>query len=285
MMIKPIYEFLLWENCRNHCSFCFQQEKNQLTDKEKYNSMIAVKCFLDNDQRYIKNSHILLVGGELFDSPSIFNELKQFLLYVLDKQLNDDIDLLYINTNLIYKNIDCLMWFLSKIEQLQLFDRLKFTTSYDVAGRFANDKVKQLMLKNLNIITNQYSQLRVVVNTMLSKQLCEAILDDEYDLHSFMTRHNCDVNLTPYIIRDLSLAPTRNLVFKALLKVQKQDPAYIERYVNNFDLPQPKELYQYRNGQLVYCSCLNNNCGHSENFTLYSSQHSCFICDLKSIFK
>lgn len=283
-MIKPIYEFLMWENCRNKCSFCFQQEKNQLSDQEKLESMYAVKCFLEYDQRYIKNSHVLLVGGELFDSPSIFSKLKQFLAYIINKQLDQIIDLLYINTNLIYKNIDCLFWFLSEIEKNQLFDRLKFTTSYDIAGRFANDKVRQLMLSNLDLLSQEFPQIKIVVNSMLSRQLCEAILSDEYDLHSFMRRHHCAVNLTPYIIYDQSLAPTRDLVFKALLKVQQQDPEYIDAYVKNFDLLQKKELYQYKNGQLNYVSCPSNPCGHSENFTRYSNQGTCFVCDLKSIF-
>lgn len=283
-MIKPIYEFLMWENCRNHCSFCFQQEKNQLLDQEKLESMYAVKCFLEYDQRYIKNSHVLLVGGELFDSPTIFSKLKQFLTYIISKQLDQTIDLLYINTNLIYKNTDCLLWFLSEIEKNQLFDRLKFTTSYDIAGRFANEKVKQLMLSNLSLLTEKFPQIKIVVNSMLSKHLCEAILNDAYHLNKFMQTYHCAVNLTPYIIYDQSLAPTRDLVFKALLKIQQQDPAYIEAYVKNFDLPQKKELYQYKKGQLKYVSCQYNECCHSENFTRYSNQGSCFICDLKSIF-
>lgn len=283
-MIKPIYEFLMWENCRNHCSFCFQQEKNQLSDHEKLESMYSVKCFLEYDQRYIKNSHVLLVGGELFDSPTIFPELKQFLNYIISKQLDQTIDLLYINTNLIYKNIDCLMWFLSKIDKHHLFDRLKFTTSYDIAGRFANKKVEQLMLSNLDLISKKFPQIKIVVNSMLSRQMCEAILNDAYNLQDFVRMHHCAVNLTPYIVYDQDLAASRDLVFKALLKIQQQDPEYIDAYVKNFDLPQKKELYQYKKGQLNYVSCPSNHCGHSENFTRYSIQSTCFVCDLKNIF-
>jgi L-lysine 2,3-aminomutase len=30
MSCKPIYEFLLWDNCNNNCKFCFQRELPRL---------------------------------------------------------------------------------------------------------------------------------------------------------------------------------------------------------------------------------------------------------------
>lgn len=283
-MIKPIFEFLMWENCRNKCSFCFQQEKNQLTDIQKTESMLAVKRFIKYDDRFIKGSHVLLVGGELFDSPSIFTPLANFLSFIVDKMNDGTIDLLYVNTNLIYKNMDCLYSLLDLIDQHRLFDRLKFTTSYDLAGRFASPKTKFLMLSNLDALSTKYPDIKIVVNSMLSKQMCEAILSGEYKLDSFMKMHHCDVNLIPYIVYDKELAPTRELVFKALMVADKQCPGYLKRYIANFDLPQAKELYQYRDGRLNYVTCPNNACGHSENFVRYSDKGTCFICDLKRLF-
>ena len=282
-MIKPIFEFLMWENCRNKCKFCFQQDKNQLTDEQKIQSMEAVKWFLDCDPRYIKGSHVLLVGGELFDSPSIFAPLSSFLSFVVDKMRDNNIDLLYVNTNLIYKDMTGLYSLLDLINKYQLFDRLKFTTSYDIAGRFV-DKTKWLMLSNLDALSTRYPQIKIVVNSMLSKQLCQAILSGQYKLDSFRELHHCDVNLIPYIIYDKELAPTRELVFKALMEADRQVVGYLKRYIANFDLPQPKELYQYRDGKLNYVTCPNNPCGHSENFVRYSDKGSCFICDLKRLF-
>ena len=283
-MIKPIFEFLMWENCRNKCSFCFQQEKNQLTDIQKTESMLAVKRFIKYDDRFIKGSHVLLVGGELFDSPSIFTPLANFLSFIVDKMNDGTIDLLYINTNLIYKNMDGLYYLLDLIDQYKLFDRLKFTTSYDLAGRFASPKTKFLMLSNLDALSTKYPDIKIVVNSMLSKQMCEAILSGEYKLDSFMKMHHCDVNLIPYIVYDKELAPTRELVFKALMVADRQCPGYLKRYIANFDLPQAKELYQYRDGRLNYVTCPNNACGHSENFVRYSDKGTCFICDLKRLF-
>ena len=148
--IKPVFEFLLWANCSNNCKFCFQ--KQQLRDgiitkhstEDKVKTMDNVLSFLDSDE-YIKGSHVLLVGGEIFDDPTVFAELDSFLIKIADKMVCNDIDLLYINTNLIYKKLDCVINFLSEIEKHGLFDRLKFTTSYDIDGRFT-EKTEKLML-------------------------------------------------------------------------------------------------------------------------------------------
>ena len=274
----------MWENCRNHCSFCFQQDKNQLTDEQKLDSINAVKWFIDCDPRYIKGSHVLLVGGELFDSPSIFASINNLSQFIVEKLVDNTIDLLYLNTNLIYKNMDGLYYLLDLIEQHKLFNRLKFTTSYDLAGRFASSKTKFLMLSNLDALSTRYPDIKIVVNTMLSRQFCTAILSSEYNLASFMEVHHCDVNLIPYIIYDQALTPTRQQVFSALLEADKQVPGYLKRYIENFDLPQAKELYQYRSGKLNYVTCPNNACGHSENFVRYSTNGTCFICDLKELF-
>ena len=77
--IKPIFEFLLWDNCRNDCKFCFQKQSNNLlTDEQKALSINKAIDFLQSD-KYVAGSHVLLIGGEIFDSPKIFDRL--FLLF------------------------------------------------------------------------------------------------------------------------------------------------------------------------------------------------------------
>lgn len=284
-MIKPIYEFLLWENCRNNCSFCFQQQKNQLTDNQKIESANQVLQFLQSD-RFTKGSHVLLVGGEIFDSPSIFIQLCDFLDKIVDKMICGDIDLLYINTNLIYKRLDSVFHLLTTIQKHNLFDRLKFTTSFDLAGRFANQTLQQLMLDNLKTIKQKFPNCNIVVNTMLTKQTCQAINNHSFSVKTFMQTYDCDVNLIPYIVYCQHLAAERKDIFKALLTVDHEMPGYIDRYVRNFDLPQDKLLYQYdkQTNSYNFVSSDHLSCGHSENFTRYSTNGTCFICDLKEMF-
>lgn len=284
-MIKPVYEFLLWENCRNNCKFCFQTNKEQLDRDGKARSMNSVLRFLSSDE-YIKGSHILLVGGEIFDSPDIFDLLDIFLTRIIDHMISGDIDLLYINTNLIYKQTYALEDFLYKISANNLIDRLKFTTSYDIEGRFASDKIRQLMLSNLKYFTKTHKDLNVVVNVILTRQACRAILNSEFSPKHFEDQYRCKVSLVPYIVRIDDLASTQSKVFAAIVKASlsySNPTAYLLEYIRNLDLKQEKKLYKFDGQQLVYCSSNMSECGHSENFKLYSKDNTCFICDFKKL--
>ena len=105
MEIKPIYEFLVWDNCNNNCKFCFQRENPRLFNQEGRKMVLdqTIK-FIDSDT-FKKGSHILICGGEIFDNPKDINILYDFFSQIIDRMNNGIIDLLYLNTNLIYENI------------------------------------------------------------------------------------------------------------------------------------------------------------------------------------
>lgn len=284
-MIKPVYEFLLWENCRNNCKFCFQTNKKQLDRDGKARSMTSILRFLLSDE-YVKGSHILLVGGEIFDSPDIFDLLDIFLTRIIDLMNSGDIDLLYINTNLIYKQTYAFEEFLHKISANSLFNRLKFTTSYDIEGRFTSDKTRQLMLSNLDYLTKTYEELNAVVNVILTHQACKAILKSEFSPKCFEDQYRCKVSLVPYIVRLDDLASTQSKIFASIIKASlsySNPTEYLLEYIRNLDLKQEKKLYKFDGQQLVYCSSDVSECGHSENFKLYSKDNTCFICDFKKL--
>ena len=84
---KNIYEFLLWANCGNNCKFCWQKHLNQkdkfLNEQQKLDSLRAVKRFLSSNE-YENGNHVLLVGGELFDTKKT-PDFCSFLEFVIDK--------------------------------------------------------------------------------------------------------------------------------------------------------------------------------------------------------
>lgn len=284
MKCKPIYEFLLWDNCNNHCKFCFQRDNPRLFNFNQREIILnKVITFLESD-KFIKGSHILVVGGEIFDKAKDFPILKKFFDKIVLKMLNNTIDLLYINTNLIYKDMTGVWNLLDCLVKNNLLQRLRFTTSYDLAGRFKSIDDKNLMLSNLKNISKNYLNCPVVTNIILTKQVCNAIYNHNLSIKNFMKEYTTKVNLIPYIIYDESLAPDLEEIVEALQVVDKEVPGYISRYILNLDLAQDKLLYKFENGKFNFCSCENGKCGHSINFKRYSNHNSCFICDLKRIF-
>lgn len=285
--MKKIYEFLLWDNCNNNCKFCWQREQPRIYDKEKRKEILdEVIKFIDSD-KFEKGSHILVCGGEVFDKPQDFDNLTEFFHKIVDFMERDVIELLYINTNLIYWDTKGLMRLFQMLENshYNLLSRLRFTTSYDIEGRFKNKDSKDLMLANLKYIMDKYPTVHTVVNTILTKPACEAVLSGEFKLDKFMEQYNCWVNLIPYIVLDEELTADRTLIFKTLEHVNNICPGYLEKYVPNMSIKQEKWLYMYKNNEFQFCSCeLSPECGHSANFKKYSKEGTCFCCDLEGVF-
>lgn len=285
--MKKIYEFLLWDNCNNNCKFCWQREQPRIFDKEKRKEILDEVINFINSDRFDKGSHILVCGGEVFDKPQDFSQLVEFFHKIVDFMERDVIELLYINTNLIYWDTKGLMNLFQMLENshCDLLPRLRFTTSYDIAGRFKNKDSKDIMLANLKYISDRYPNVHTVVNTILTKPACEAILSNEFKLDKFMEQYNCWINLIPYIVLDEELTAERSFIFKTLSYVDKICPGYLNKYVPNMTIKQEKWLYMYKDNEFQFCSCeLSPECGHSINFKKYSKEGTCFCCDLEGVF-
>lgn len=285
MDIKPITEFLLWDNCNNNCKFCFQRKNPRLFSLEEQEQILDnVLRFLNSDE-YIKGSHVLVVGGELFDRDRGF--MLPFFEQIIEKMLSDDIDILYLNTNLIYDQTYSTMLkpVLKMFDANSLFDRLKFTTSFDIAGRFKTKQARSLVLSNLLLLKDDFPNLRTVVNIILTKQFCESVINEKFDIFHFMESFNVNTNLIPYIVLNKELCADRETIFEALRKINEQHPEYIKQYVDNMDLRHKRYLYACYPDNLKLCSCDDSECGHSVNFKKYSDDHgACFVCDLKRVF-
>lgn len=274
-MIKPVYEMLLWDNCSNHCSFCPIKDQPRLTIQQQ--ELALTKCLSFIDQQMVAGSHLLLVGGELFDNPKL--ELIPFLTSIIERMKNGKIDLLYVNTNLLYKKIDQLLIFLDLIIKEGLTNRLIFTTSFDLQGRFKSEAHLELFKTNLAQVR---AKVKVVANMILTSTVCSAIIDG-LDIKELEDRMGCRLILIPYIGQDSTLMPGRELLFSALVKLNNKSH-FIDEFLANLDLKQEKRLYKFDGQEFQFCSSDLMDCGHSQNFKNWSPKGSCFICDLKELF-
>jgi hypothetical protein len=284
--LKPIYEFLLWDACNNNCKFCFERQNPQrLTLAEREYSIDKLMQVIDSDT-FIKGSHLLLMGGEIFDTPTVFDKLKPLIDKVIGMMKVGDIDILYLNTNLIYKKIDILVYLLERLKENDYFSRFQMTTSYDLEGRFT-PKTEQLMLHNLEYVRNKYPNCNIAVNTILSNTVCNKILSREWDVKEFAEKYKVNLMLIPYIVLLPSLSASRSKIFKTLKFVDDEIPNYIHSMLLNLDNHQEKRIYRFNPStkEYEYSSCANSDCGHSINYKTYSTKGTCFVCDLKNTFE
>ena len=291
-------EFIVWHNCTNQCDFCWQCKKQDKTAFLNHIEMIAaIRATEEKILNEVNDGDdVLLVGGEILNS---YNELSD---YELHRLLNlcaslikkDKIRYLYINTNLIYKDCKNLTYLLDLFSGIE--DRLKFTTSYDVYGRFNHslDKEESPALKiwfnNILYIKNNYPKINVVVNVIITKQLVEKVKTGDWtiDWNKFQSTLGIKyINFIPYIPieDDRSMDVTFKDIVKVLAAEEKRKPGYINKYIDDFDLNQDKILYEYhKDKDYVECTAKYSDCHHNENFKKVLG-NECYICKLKEIFR
>lgn len=283
--MSKIIEFLIWDNCNNNCKFCFLKDHNPcpsfLTDCEKKESIKQVISFIDSGGVNIGDS-ILLCGGEIFDT-KFGEETKKYWDVLINKIVNllskGIIKEVFVNTNLIYNPNILLYDFLDKFKDIE-YNSLNFTTSYDLIGRFKNTGDKLLFEKNISLLHQKYRGLKIVINMVMTKQLCNLILDGDISILDLQNKFGAYINLIPYIILVDSLAPSRNLVLETLSYVDKEIPGYLPLYARRFINDPKRVLLKFFNNGLKEVTTDVNGCGHSINFSKYNSDGSCYICDL-----
>lgn len=279
-LVKTIYEFLVWDNCHNRCKFCFQRNNPRNFDISIQEHICDNVIQYLNSEQYTDGNHVLIVGGELFDDVNR-SFLSKFFDQLTDMMVSNKIDLLYINTNLIFNQqcLDNLKNILDIFVSKKVISRLKFTTSYDLNGRFKTEKSKELFLQNLNELSKTEG-LNIVTNIILTKDICV----NNFDIFQFEKETNTSVNLIPYIILDKSLAATRKEIFSYLQWLASMSHGFISKLLFELDLKQPRRLLVSQKDGWIEKTCDNSECGHSVNFKRYSDSGHCFVCDVKELF-
>lgn len=283
--MHKMQEFLLWRNCTNQCDFCWQCKKQDpltyLNEKEMIHCINEVMANLENIN---DGDDVLLVGGEILATyyQSVNEELHKLIDKCVAMLKQDKIRFLYINTNLIYKDKTNLIYLLNKVEDIE--NRLKFTTSYDIYGRFKKEEARELFLSNLKYIHDNYPKINVVVNSIITKQLVES----DFDFDSFKEEYGIRyINFIPYIPvqDDRAMDVTFKDIVKVLAKNEAKQPGYINFYINDLDFNQDKVLYEYyKNQGFKECTSKYSDCHHNENFKKVLKDE-CYICKLKEVFR
>ena len=297
-------EFLLWSNCMNNCRFCWQRlfhdKTTWLTEDEKLSSIADCSKLID-EQGF--DCDILLVGGEVFadQGKAVDAALNELYTKVGNKIKREEVRFLYANTNLTYDNRTNLVNLLNAFEGIE--EHLKFTTSYDLDGRFnrlnegeletgcAKINREELFLSNLKFINDEYPKINTVVNTIVTKAVANAVLKEGYDTHWFLDEFPNTVtyvNLIPYIPvkGDDGLDVKFSETVKVLEAANKKRSGYLKNYIETLDLNQDKLLYEYhKNKGYIEQTADTLPCGHNENFKLVNRSGECFICKLQEYYR
>lgn len=304
--MEPIYEFLLWNTCKNNCGFCHQKaNKGRFPgkfpdDEGKYKSIKLVEQYIKNGN-YIDGSDILMMGGELFDtklSEKTERAFMQLIDTIFTRLHNRKLFRFYFNSNLIYEDMDLLYKVLDRFYNFEKFcknghwkcfvpeNRVFFTTSYDIAYRYRTEDDRHLVEDNLKKLSKRYPHITKTANFILTDKGCEFLLSNPEFPREFQDEYGCRLNPIPYIILDPAMAATRKTVQQTLLALNYADPYFLRTYINNMKADKERVLLEFDGTKLSNASSKNAPCGHNENFhRVYKDDNRCFICDCMNMAK
>ena len=251
------------------------KDKYQSTEEDKLKAIELVK---DNIEQQKEVFNILLVGGELF--ANLTDKIKNKLIELYNIIFNNkNINIIYINTNLLYSIPTTLQLILDKAP----IERIHLTTSDDIVGRFKTKDDMFLFFDNLDYLRWKYPKLNIIVNTILTKPFCEYVLKGKYNIKDYKEKNKVNVNIIPYIdINNLeTLKPTKEQTIKTLLILKQQDPEWFNNYVDIITRPQQMTLLQYdkKEDKLKNMTAEISCCGHSVNFKrTFINSNECFGC-------
>lgn len=290
-MESLITEFLLWDNCKNNCSFCHLKCKKSyssfLNNDEKEKSIKAAKDYISGP-RFLFGSSILLCGGELFDTPFTKGQKEQFdslANIIFSKTGWGVIPSVFVNTNLIYDINTELTWFLDIAKKYHVINKINFTTSFDLVGRYSSDSDKRLVKDNIHKLHILYPDLRITANMILTRPVCNLLINEDISYLGLQQDIGATINLIPYIILKDDLAPSKKTLFSALDTINAQVLGFIQDLATRFDTEPKRLLFKFYNGEFHNQTSEILSCGHSANFSLYSKEGTCFVCDLKNHIK
>lgn len=275
-------EYLLWNNCPNNCSFCHLKNEYQSTKEDKLKS---IQLTMEDISKQTEPFNCLLVGGEIF--VGLENEVKQELekLYELIFS-NQLINIIYINTNIIYNINDFLLNILFMARDYNRIKYIHFTVSDDVVGRF-NDSKKLLFVNNLQTLRNRFPLLDIIVNTILTDEFCDYVINKKYNIKQYCDKYKVKVNVLPYV--DLngidSFIPTLDKLVKTLTILKSQYPDWFKGYQEIFTKKSSLMfLQQYNKDNTLHnVNADSLKCGHSENFSTCCKERKCYSCILSTL--
>ena len=212
--MEPIYEFLLWNTCKNNCKFCHQKaNKGKFPgkfpeDEGKYESIKLVEKYI-KEGNCKDSSDILMMGGELFDtklSEKTERAFMQLIDTIFTRLHNRKVFHFYFNSNLIYEDMSLLYKVLDRFFNFEHFCKnghwkcfvpenlVYFTTSYDIAYRFYTKEREDLWKNNMLKLHEIYPELRVHTETILTQFFIDAVNNDSFSITDFCNKYHTRID-------------------------------------------------------------------------------------------
>jgi len=201
---RKSFQWELWHYCNSLCSFCYLGKENRVHNKERQLlSMNDLSLAIDSLD-YTKYNNISLIGGEFFqgqlDDKEIHDKFFEVVTKVFNKYLEKKIGSMWLTTTLTIGDQKHLYELLDLAEKMKVFPNEKYgasglwlCTSWDSAGRFHTEKMKQTWEYHMKNIKEKYPWIKFNTTIILQQNFLEKYLNNEFKPKEFIKEFNTTV--------------------------------------------------------------------------------------------
>ena len=279
------YQFRPWLDCDRKCPFCYIDEKDRMSDKDKMRSLMKLASFMSEITK--GSDTVGIIGGELFQDDRFFHE---WICLAETIHSADHIKRLFIGTHLL-GDVDFMLEWCDMLNK-----EVQICTSYDTEGRFNEGEYEKWIA---NIKKVQDAGYKVVCSTTLTDAfmhdtrlhvpegvdfklqpifISEGWLENEAKKCSEGADYNADLRLGH---NDLAKREDVLRWFNAHKDIAKDYSVYSDKHASalwDFD----KEHGEYYKKGFV-CSNYVAKCGHPMIAYCYADSCKCSMCDAREI--
>ena len=309
-------QFELWEECNNHCEFCYLGNDNKHTpDEVKLNSLKNALTTISDTNNYPEFDTIAYLGGEFFQGQLNTKEIRANFMTLMQK-----------TAELLKNNVIKEVWIYMTLtigdqkdlyDTLKLFegatDRLWLLTSYDTIGRFHSQKMEDNWKFHMKNIHKLYPDIRFNTTTILSNDCIKKYLNNEIsfkqmaeEFHTFFFFKQVGCDKTPKEQDNekygIDFVPARPLFLEFLKKFRMEESELmwsklfnikyradvLYRNGNDLEHQMVKNIRHKDSGAEVELEYYSDEtdvapCGHLYSYHAYSDCDGCVLCDKETI--
>lgn len=188
-------QYELWKDCSNGCPFCYN--RNQPKEDNKVARMTYIMNLMKSDEVNAYNT-MGFIGGELFNTDLLNSIEQETFVQLMDLSANlvlsGNIERVYVTSNLIYKDRSLLERVLILLQNKGVLNHYCLCTSWDYKYRFKTESDKKLWEENMLFVKDNFPEMMLHVETILTQALIDAVMRGELDLSMFKNIYGASVD-------------------------------------------------------------------------------------------
>lgn len=200
--MKKVYQVELWQECNNHCKYCYNQKTYFPQSSEfKIKNIRDVIKTIQSEDFFDNYNSVGLIGGEFFqgqmDDPAVSNAFFELLEILKQYTIQGKIQQIWVSSTLISENQHQLWDMLEMFKDTIPPEGFVLMTSWDPIGRFHTEQAKRSWENNMIKIHDLYPMFWLNTCSIFTGAYIDLYLNNPNFLNEFTQNFHTTIFVKP----------------------------------------------------------------------------------------